>query len=62
MSEQKLVYLHGGPDDGELVTVTGGNHWVSAADVPNGIGTRVFHYQPTGRRTLQGVEVFECAS
>lgn len=67
----RQVYLQGGPKDGQYVTI--GDDWTEVvfADVPTclvGIEftepllpTRRYSYRPQGRRTLQGIEVFECA-
>lgn len=66
----RQVYLQGGPKDGELVTV--GDDWVAvdwselppthilAGEPLDSRYLRVYRYRPRGRRTLQGIEVFEC--
>lgn len=66
----RKVYLQGGPKDGEYMTI--GDDWkeVVYTELPPAsdsisfraplVLARKFRYRPQGRRTLQGVEVFEC--
>lgn len=66
----RKVYLQGGPKDGEYVTI--GDDWseVVCAEPPPvhlieplgapPVSFRRWCYRPQGRRTLQGIEVFEC--
>lgn len=66
----RKVYLQGGPKDGEYVTIHDNWKEVVFSEPPpthlvNPLGTplesfRRWCYRPRGRRTLQGIEVFEC--
>ena len=68
----RKVYLQGGPKDGEYLTIHDNRKEVVFAErTPVSLTEpreEVTHsaypewrYRPQGRRTLQGIEVFECA-
>lgn len=63
----KAVHLHGGPKDGEMTFVAAADDTVSFAEyappgllsAPDPRPVPIHRYRWQGRRTLQGVEVFE---
>lgn len=65
--EPKRIYMHGGPQDGRFVHIGSETNYVEVC-VPPSVDLlpsdepkthQVFCYEPRGRRTLQGVEIFE---
>lgn len=68
--ELKRIYMHGGPQDGRFVHVLAEtNHVDVVVYTPPSLieppsthlapQRPLFQYRPRGRRTLQGIEIFE---